>query len=208
MRGAAALLAGLMIALAVPASAMTIGISDGILIAGTEPDDGNQVFEPTIVGSNLVLPSLTADIVTPGCTGVGTITCPIAGFLELVILGGEGDDVIDLSSINRLTFSIIALGLAGNDVLIGTPGEVNLFGGEGDDVIVLANGNCASPGPGDDLVIRSLRAGCAIDDGPEPVFAPLPRQFAGVPEPGDFWLFGLGLAALAATRTSFRSQRS
>lgn len=204
MRGAAALLAGLMIALAVPASAMTIGISNGILIAGTEPGDGNQVFEPTIAGSNLVLPNLTADIVTPGCTGVGTITCLIAGFQELVILGGDGDDLIDLSSINGLTFAITVLGLAGNDVLIGTPGEVNLFGGAGDDVIVLAHGNCASPGAGDDLVIRSLRAGCAIEDGPEPVFAPLPREVVGVPEPSDFWLFGIGLVALAATRTSVR----
>ena len=82
-RRAAALLAGLMVTLAVPASAATIGISGGILIVGTEPGDGNQVFAPAIVGLDLVLPNLEADIVTPGCTGVGSITCPLAGFQNL-----------------------------------------------------------------------------------------------------------------------------
>src|SRR5262245_53883799 len=79
-RRAIALLAGMIAMLALPASANTIGISGGILILGAEPGDGNQVFSPTIVGSDLVIPNLDADIVTPGCSGVGTITCPLAGF--------------------------------------------------------------------------------------------------------------------------------
>jgi hypothetical protein len=97
-----------MIMLAASAFADTIGISDGKLIIGTEPGDGNQVFAPTIVGSDLVLPNLNAAIVTPGGIGVGIISCPLAGFQELVILGGDGDDVITLSGISGLTFPIIA----------------------------------------------------------------------------------------------------
>jgi Ca2+-binding RTX toxin-like protein len=193
-RHAVALLAGLMIVLAVPASADTIGISGGKLIVGTEPGDGNQVFAPVIAGSDLVLPNLDAAIVTPGCTGVGTITCPLAGFQELVILGGDGDDVIQLSGIVGLTFAITALGGPGNDVLVGTPGNVKLFGGPGDDVLISMAGNCFSRGTGSDIVLGS---GC--DAGPEPVFAPLPRQIAVAPEPGGLWLFGTVLLGIAVT---------
>ena len=80
----------------------TIGISGGILIVGAEPGDSNQVFAPTIAGLDLILPNLDADIVTPGCTGAGSITCPLAGFQQLVILGGDGDDVIQLTGISGL----------------------------------------------------------------------------------------------------------
>jgi hypothetical protein len=198
-RRATALLAGLMVTLAVPASAETIGISGGILIVGTEPGDGNQVIAPTIVGSDLVLPNLHADIVTPGCTGAGSINCPLAGFQELVILGGDGDDVIQLSGITGLTFAITALGGPGNDVLVGTPGNVKLFGGPGDDVLISMPGNCFSRGTGADIVIGG---GC--DAGPEPAFAPLPRPTAETPEPGGFVLLGTVLAGLAVTgRMSF-----
>jgi RTX calcium-binding nonapeptide repeat (4 copies) len=200
-RWASALLAGLIIGLAVPASAETIGISGGILIVGTEAGDGNQVFAPTIVGNDLVFANLNADIVTPGCTEAGSsISCPLADFQELVILGGAGDDVIQLNGISGLTFPILALGGAGNDVLIGTPGNVKLFGGPGDDVITNFSGNCFSRGTGADIV---LGGGC--DAGPEPAFAPLPRPLAGVPEPVGFWFLGSGLVMLAATsRMRFR----
>ena len=196
----AAVLACLMITLAVHASAGTIGISNGTLIVGTESGDGNQLFAPMIAGSDLVLPNLNFDIVTPGCTGVGSITCPLAGFVALVILGGDGDDVIQLSGISGLTFAITALGGPGNDVLVGTPGNVKLFGGPGDDVITSMPGNCFSRGSGADIV---LGGGC--DAGPEPAIAPLPRQVAATPEPGALWLIGTGLVAIAVTgRISLR----
>ena len=195
--GAAALLAGLMFALTVPASADTVGISSGTLIVGAEPGDGNQLFAPTIAGLDLVLPNLDADVVTPGCTHVGatgSITCPLAGFQELVILGGNGDDVIQLNGISGLTFPILALGGPGNDMLIGTPGNVKLFGGPGDDVLISMPGNCFSRGTGNDIV---LGGGC--DAGPEPAFAPLPRQTAPTPEPGGLLLIGTALVGVALT---------
>ncbi len=187
-RRAAALLAVLMITMAIPAFAGTIGISGGKLIVGTEPGDGDQVFAPTVTGLDLILPNLNFDIVTLGCTGGASITCPLAGFQELVILGGDGDDVIQLSGISGLTFPITAIGGPGDDVLIGTPGNVRLFGGPGDDVIVSTTGNCFSRGTGADIVIGG---GC--DAGPEPMITPLPRQTAAVPEPSGFLLFGTGL---------------
>jgi Ca2+-binding RTX toxin-like protein len=195
------LLAVLMVALSVPASADTLGISGGVLIVGAEPGDGNQVFAPTIAGSNLVLPNFQADIVTPECTAVAaSIHCPLAAFQELVILGGDGDDVIELSGISGLAFAITALGGRGNDVLIGTPGNVKLFGGPGDDVIINMPGNCFSRGTGSDIV---LGGGC--DAGPEPAIAPLPRQIAETPEPGGLVLLGTVLVGLvAAGRRSFR----
>ena len=199
-RRAAALLAGLMITLAVPASAGTIGLSGGKLIVGTEPGDGNQVFAPTIAGLDLILPNLNFDLVTPVCTGVGSFTCPLASFQELVILGGDGDDVIQLTGISGLTFAITALGGRGNDVLVGTPGNVKLFGGPGDDVLINMPGNCFSRGTGDDIV---LGGGC--DAGPEPAIAPLPRPAADTPEPDGLLLLGTGLLALAGTsRMRFR----
>jgi Ca2+-binding RTX toxin-like protein len=183
-----------MITLAVPASGITIGISGGVLIVGTEPGDGNQLFTPTIAGLDLVFSNLDADIVTPGCTGVGSITCPLAGFQELVILGGDGDDVIQLSGISGPTFAITALGGPGNDVLVGTPGNVKLFGGPGNDVLIVMPGNCFSRGTGDDIVLGS---GC--DAGPEPAIAPLPRPSAETPEPGGLSLIGTVLVGIVVT---------
>jgi Ca2+-binding RTX toxin-like protein len=190
----AAIVAGLMIAIAIPACADIVGISRGTLIVAAESGDGNQVFAPTIVGSDLVFPNLKADIVTPGCAGVGSVVCPLASFQELVILGGEGDDVITLTGISGPTFAITALGGPGDDVLIGTPGDVKLFGGPGNDILVIKDGNCFSRGTGLDIVIG---AGC--DAGPEPSFELPQRPLAAAPEPDGLFLIVTMLVSLAAT---------
>ena len=197
MGRAAVVAAGLLITLGVPARAGTIGISGGTLIVGAEPGDGNLLFDPIIDGLDIVFPDLNFDIVTPGCTGVGTISCALAGFQDLVILGGDGDDVIQLSGLAGSTFPITGLGGRGDDVLVGTPGNVKLFGGPGDDVLTLFTGNCFSRGTGADVVIGG---GC--NAGPDPSIAPLPRPTADTPEPGGLLLAATGLAVLALMRPS------
>jgi hypothetical protein len=87
-------------------------------------------------------------------------------------------------------------------VLIGTPGNVKLFGGPGDDVLISMAGNCFSRGTGSDVVL-----GGGSDAGPEPAFAPLPRETVVTPEPGGLWLLASGLAGLVAvtSRRKFKT---
>jgi len=197
-RRAAAFLAGLMMALAVPASASTIGIDNGVLILGAEPGDGNQEFKVIDAGPNLAFPNLDAEIVTPGCFELGgqTIECQKIGLAELVIIGGDGDDLIDVSDIFNHDYTIVELGGSGNDRLIGGDGDDRLYGGAGDDVFLTTPNNCVSTGTGNDTVFGSPR----VCGGPEPDFKPLPRQtVAATPEAGGVWLLGSALAALVVT---------
>src|SRR5260370_4282978 len=125
---AGALVAGLMVTLVPFASAGTIGISNGQLIIGTELGDGNQSITASIAGPNLVIEGVNFDIVTPGCTGRGTVTCALSGFRELIILGGNGDDAISLGAIASPTFAPLILGGPGADVLVGSGGHVTILG--------------------------------------------------------------------------------
>jgi hypothetical protein len=195
---AGVLVVGLMMTLAPVAFAGTIGISDGKLIVGTEPGDGNQVITASILGTDLLISTLNFDVVTPGCSGFGTVTCALSGFNELIVVGGDGDDVINLSAITAPTFATLILGEGGNDLLIGSGGDDTIFGGPGDDVLVGGPGqDCLNPGSGSNVVIQ---AAISCFDGPDPVITPLPRPTASVPEPGGVWLLGTGLGALAITK--------
>jgi hypothetical protein len=184
-----------MIALALPASANTIGIKDGVLIVGAEPGDGNQEFRVLEAGPNWAF-DLDAEIVTPGCTRVGgIIECEKLGVGEMVFIGSDGDDRIDVSNISTHNLIIWELGEAGNDTLIGGgDGDVRLYGGSGDDDFTATPGNCVSTGTGNDTVFGTSRV-CGT---PEPDFKPLPRQAVATPEPGGFVSLASGLVALVA----------
>ncbi len=207
LRTAAVWVAGLMIALAVApfASAGTIGISDGQLIVGTEANDGEQVIDISIAGTDLVISGVDFDVVTPGCSGLETIRCALAAFRDLIVLGGNGDDVINLSAIAAPTFSTLLLGGPGDDVLIGSGGDDTIFGGPGDDVLEGGPGNdCLAGGTGGDVVIQAARS-CL--DGPEPVISPLPRT-TEAPEPSGLLLVVTGIAVLPFARGRFRNPQS
>jgi hypothetical protein len=203
---AGALFASMIFILAPLASAGTIGISDGKLIVGTEPGDGSQAISASIVGTNLVISGVNFDIVTPGCTGVGDVTCALSGFNELIVLGGAGDDVISLGAISAPTFSTLILGGPGDDVLIGSGGDDTIFGGPGDDILIGGPGiDCLVGGPGNNVQIQAPRSSCF--NGPDPVITPLPRVAAATPEPSALWLMGTGLAVLPLTRRKLRERR-
>jgi hypothetical protein len=201
-RRAAAVLAGLMIAWALPASANTIGIKDGTLILGAEPGDGNQEYLVEDGGPNLafwVFSNLDAAIVTPGCFQVGErdIECQKTDVAQMILIGGDGNDFIDVSDLFDPLLRIQEFGGAGNDTLIGGSGEfdIRLYGDAGDDQFVTTLSNCVSTGTGNDTVITA-HIDCT---GPEPDFKPLPRQAVATPEPGGFMLLGAGLVALTIT---------
>jgi Ca2+-binding RTX toxin-like protein len=158
-----------MLTLAPPVSAGTIGIRDFTLMVGTEPGDGNQSISFSILGSDLVISGTTFDVVTAGCSGLGTVTCALADFNELIVLGGDGDDVINLSAISSPTFATLILGGPGNDVLIGSGGDDTIFGGAVDDVLEGGPGlDCLNPGSGNNISIQAATSSSCFD-GPEPV---------------------------------------
>ena len=200
------LLAGLIITLAPLARAGTIGISEGKLIVGTEAGDGNQAISASIAGTDLLISGVNFDIVTPGCSGVGTVTCALSGFSELILLGGSGDDAISLGAITTPPpFTTLILGGAGNDVLVGSAGDDTIFGGLGDDVLIGGPGvDCLLAGPGNNVVIQ-LRS-CV--DGPDPVIKPLPRAGGDAPEPGGLFLLGTGLVAIPVVTRTVRRRRA
>jgi Ca2+-binding RTX toxin-like protein len=195
---AMALFAGL-IGAAPPVSSATIGISGSALIAGAEPADGDIALSGFISGSDLVLEGVDFTIVTPGCSGgPGSVRCALSNFTSLVIIGGDGDDVVTLSSIAGPTFAIIVLGGGGNDVLFGSAGDDLMFGGAGDDILFGGDGiDLLSGGSGENILFE--REG---DPGPEPVITPLPGQ--ALPAPGGLALLVAGLGALVTIRRKRR----
>jgi hypothetical protein len=199
-----ALVAGLMMTVASRATAGTIGISDFKLIVGTEPGDGNQAIAASISGTDILITGVNFDIVTAGCSGLGTVSCALSGFNELIVLGGNGDDVINLSAISAPTFATLILGGPGNDLLIGSGGDDTIFGGPGDDVLIGGPGNdCLSPGSGDNVVIQAVTS---CFNGPDPVITPLPRPALTASEPNGLLLLGTGLGTLAMANRSFRKR--
>jgi Ca2+-binding RTX toxin-like protein len=189
---AAAVLAGL--AGAAPSAAGgTIGISGGVLIAGAEPADGSTIMLGFLSGGDFVLTGVDFAVVTPGCVaGVLTVSCALSGFTSLVIIGGDGDDVVDLTQISGHAFAITVRGGAGNDILFGSAGNDAVFGGAGDDNLFGGGGSdLLAGGAGDDLLDGPDSAA------PEPVVSPLPR--ATVPAPGGLPLLIGALGAWALT---------
>ena len=101
------------------------GAADTVIINATSGDD-------------VVIVAGDAGAVTVFVNGSEQIN--ITGFEaandKIVIFGLDGDDVVDATGLAAGTVQFTADGGAGNDVLIGSPGNDSLFGGLGDDVVI------------------------------------------------------------------------
>ena len=175
------------------ASAATIGISAGTLIAGAEPGDGPMSLSGFVSGTELVLDGVDFTVVTPGCsTGPATVSCALSGFTSLVIIGSSGDDAIVLNSLPAQPFAITIIGGDGDDIILGSAGDDVIFGGGGDDILFGGDGfDLLAGGSGANLLFEGEGT-----PGPEPDVAPLPRQFLPAPTVPALVLGALGALAL------------
>jgi Ca2+-binding RTX toxin-like protein len=122
------------------------------VVADTGPDD-----------VTLVLPDASDRVRIGGSSAAGATvsssaqTIVVTGAEALDVNGGIGDDMIDGSGLAVGTLSLRehgdALG-AGNDTLIGSAGEDQLFGGPGNDRLEGHGGvDVLDGGPGDNVII-------------------------------------------------------
>jgi Ca2+-binding RTX toxin-like protein len=76
---------------------------------------------------------------------------------KIVINGLGGNDVIEASGVDASLIQLILDGGEGDDILVGGEGNDTLLGGNGDDVLLGGNGlDVLDGGPGDNVVIQSL----------------------------------------------------
>jgi Ca2+-binding RTX toxin-like protein len=98
------------------------------------------------------------------------VTGAEASLDRIVIHAGDGDDVVEASSLAASGIGLVADGGEGNDVLIGGEGNDVLLGGAGDDVLIGGGGvDILDGGEGDDVVInaqvvRNFQAGAGSED--------------------------------------------
>jgi Ca2+-binding RTX toxin-like protein len=205
-RAVAATLGVLFIAIAVPASAGTIGISNSTLIFGA--DLGEQIaISASTTPTDLLLSGATFDILTPGCfaNGADSVTCALSGFTNVIIIGSALDDVVTLSGVT-IALDFFVTTKDGDDILIGGAGNDILKGGNGDDILIagpLPGHDHLFGGPGNNVIIGPSFGGIDEPPDPEPLLRP-------VPEPTTLILLGLGLGAssLRARRQSGRRTSS
>ncbi|MFO1302137.1 MAG: calcium-binding protein [Burkholderiales bacterium] len=116
--------------------------ADVVTVVGTGLDD-----VITVAGDlyGVSVRGLAADIDVTGAE---------ASYDRLVVLAGDGDDVIDASVLAADGIRLTADGGKGNDVLLGGAGGSILIGGEGDDILIGGAGDdILDGGPGDDILI-------------------------------------------------------
>ena len=122
---------------------------------GSGTGDGQAdtiVINATSGADNISISSSGGVITVSGLAATVTITGAEAANDRLVINGLGGDDVITASTLTGI--QLTADGGAGNDVLIGSPGNDTLLGGAGDDVLIGGPGaDILDGGTGDNILI-------------------------------------------------------
>ena len=124
------------------------GAADQVIVNGTGGDDVILV-----VGD-------AAGVSVLGLAAQVNITGAEAALDRLEVRAGDGDDVIEASGVAAGAIQLVLDGGDGDDVIIGGDGDDVLIGGEGDDVLIGGPGNdILDGGPGDNTVIQSLGGG-------------------------------------------------
>src|SRR5262249_27686006 len=126
-----------------PGSNTGDGAADKVIVDGTSGDD-------VIFAS-----SDATGVHVQGLAALVHITGAEVAFDQLVINAGDGDDAVQASNLAANSIQFVANGEAGNDVLIGGPGNDTLNGGDGDDILLgLAGADILDGGLGDNIVIQ------------------------------------------------------
>ena len=124
------------------------GAADTVSVHATSGDDVALIFGDATGVSVL---GLAAQVNITGAEGA---------LDKLHIVAGDGDDVIEASGVAAGAIQLVLDGGDGDDVIIGGDGDDVLIGGEGDDVLIGGPGNdILDGGPGDNTVIQSLLGG-------------------------------------------------
>jgi Ca2+-binding RTX toxin-like protein len=118
------------------------GSADTVIVNGTNDNDNIQVAGDA---SGVSVFGLTAQV---------NITGAEAASDRLVIKALDGDDSVTAPLLAAGSIGLVVDGGAGNDVLVGSPGDDTLSGGDGDDVLIGNGGNdVLDGGPGDNTLI-------------------------------------------------------
>jgi hypothetical protein len=125
--------------------------SDGTTVTYTSnPGEGDKIaiFE---TASAIRVTRFGVDNISdnPGCTKVGqdTVDCARNGVIGIVLLLGDGNDVVNVSAALRV--NVVFFGGPGNDALFGGGGSDTFFGEAGDDNIVARDGQAETVQCGD-----------------------------------------------------------
>lgn len=147
---------------------LNVGPNASARIQGNTSDGDERIYAKTIADGTVVVWSDQFNVTE----GVAT-TNPFTGIEKIVVMGGAGNDLIDMSGVQAgHGVSVEADGGPGNDIIYGGGGNDKLVGGEGNDVLV-GNG-------GDDTLIGGLGNDFLFGDG---LIAPLPSGMPTLPDP-------------------------
>jgi Ca2+-binding RTX toxin-like protein len=123
--------------------AASIAGADTVIVQGTSGDDVAVVVGDA---SGVAVFGLAAQI---------NVTVADASTDRLVVNMFAGDDVVEASGLLAGAIQLVADGGDGNDVLVGSDGNDVLFGAAGDDVLIGGNGlDVLDGGDGDDVEIQ------------------------------------------------------
>jgi Ca2+-binding RTX toxin-like protein len=147
------LLAGIMLlVLAAPARAATVGVSGSSVMFSAAPGEANNV-RVSFGAGNVVIQDTAAPTVGPGCAAAefNGVNCPRTAGTSIVLRFGDRDDKMSPTPSTPAGTSFRIDGGGGKDVLWGGRGRDNISGGAGNDLLYGQGGkDVVSGGAGKD----------------------------------------------------------